>query len=130
MSKRLGHSLWQAAKQKKHSQNLLSIPESGGKISNRLGHSFKRQNKKQLQKEKIPWPKKTWSEIIGDPFDYGMEKTKTKNSGEYTGSAPAFCATHHAALIRYKERCEYVCSSHTARVRINRVRLPILLVVN
>ena len=64
-----------SGKTKKQLQNLLSIPESGGKISKRLGHSlWQAAKQKKLQKVGIPWPKKTWSEIIGDPFDYGMEK--------------------------------------------------------
>ena len=53
---------------------------------------------------------------------YGMERKK-QNSGEYTGSTPAFSATHHAA-----QRGVQVCTH--SRVWINRVRLPVLLVVN
>ena len=52
-----------------------------------------------------------------------MEKN-TKNSGEYTGSTPAFSATHHAA-----QREVQVCT-HNSRIWINRVRLPVLLVVS
>ena len=43
----------------------------------------------------IPWPKKTWSKIVGGCLWDGEKKIK--NSGEYTGSTPAFSATHHAA---------------------------------
>ena len=58
---------------------------------------------------------------VGDPLWDGEKKTK--NSGEYTGSTPAFSATHHAA-----QRELQVCTH--SRVWINRVRLPVLLVVN
>ena len=54
---------------------------------------------------------------------YGMEK---KKSGEYTGSTPAFSATHHASQKEVQ-----VCTLIThSRVWINRVRSPVLLVVN
>ena len=36
-----------------------------------------------------------WRKIVGGPLWDG--ETKTKNSGEYTGSTPASSATYHAA---------------------------------
>ena len=60
----------------------------------------------------IPWPKITWSKIVGGPLWNGGKK-KNKNGGEYTGSTPAFCATHHAA-----QREVLVCTH--SRVWINR----------
>ena len=78
----------------------------------------KRQNYKDVE---IVWPKKTWRKIVGGPLWDGEKETK--NSGEDTGSTPAFSATHHAA-----PREVQVCTH--SRVLIDRVRLPVLLVVN
>ena len=91
---------------------------------------------KNYKNVEIPRPKTTWSEILGGPL--WVEK-KNKSSGEYTGSTPAFSATHHPAqrevrvcmVITYMYVCMYVCMVITySRVWINRVRLPILLVVS
>ena len=50
---------------------------------------------KNYKNVEIPSPKKNWSKIVGGPLLNGEKKTE--NSGEYTGSTPAFSSIHHAA---------------------------------
>ena len=54
----------------------------------------KRQTKNYKNVE-IMWPKTTWRKIVGGPSWDGEKYQKV--AGEYTGSAPAFSATRHAA---------------------------------
>ena len=83
----------------------------------------KTKNKKQQKCENFVAAKKVEKNCRW-PF-MGWRKEK-KKSGEYTGSTPTFSATYHAA-----RREVQVCMLIThCRVWINRVRLPVLLVVN
>ena len=81
-------------------------------------------NKQKIQKCGNSVPKKAWSKILGGPLWDGEEKEKK------AGSIPGQPRRFLQPITPHKERCDYVCSSHLARARINRVRLPVLLVVN
>ena len=66
------------------------------------------------------------------PF-VGWRQKERKKSGECIGYTPAFSAAHHAAYMHMmgnKGRYMYGYHIYSSRVWINRVRLPILLVVS
>ena len=84
-----------------------------------LGHPLwqtAKQKQKTYKNVEIPWSKKRGAKL--EVAFYEMEEKKN-NSGEYTGSTPAFSATHHAAQREVQVISTwYVCTliTHSSRV--------------